>query len=95
MNPNAITRTLIHRRLALMVASADGIKIVCQTMQSLSKVKSFQELAARFFLVNTEIDKLESDLVKQKLNLILFSHIYKEYATCFPVIADKQKLAMK
>jgi hypothetical protein len=47
-----------------MVASADGIKIVCQTMQALSKVKSFQELAARFFLVNTENDKLESHLVK-------------------------------
>jgi len=63
-----------------MVASADGIKIVCQTMQALSKVKSFQELAARFFLVS-EIDKLESDLGKHKLNLILLSHIYKEYAT--------------
>jgi len=78
-----------------MVASADGIKIVCQTMQALSKVKSFQELAARFFLVNTENDKLESDLVKHKLNLILLSHIYKQYKTCFPVIADKKKLAMK
>jgi hypothetical protein len=38
---------------------------------------------------------LESDLGKHKLNLIFLSHIYKEYATWFPVIADEKKLAMK